>query len=433
MTTEAPAPTTAPATTVFTNVRVFDGQTDDLSDLSTVVIEGNIISSITASSAGAAASARDGATVIDGGGRTLMPGIIEGHGHLALAGATVASLLTGLPGYAAIVATVQARLMLMNGVTTVRDMGGEVFTLKQAIDEGLVPGPRIYPSGAMITQTSGHGDYRFPNQLNPGLDGPLPITDILRGTALVDGVPRMLAAAREQLRLGASQIKVCIGGGVASPTDPIDVTEFTTEEIAAAVSAAANWGTYVSVHGYTVRAINQALDAGVKVIEHGHLLDEKTLQRVQDEGAWLSFQPFTECHEDNLTDAQNAKQAIVCEGTERIYELIKKMPDLKVIHGTDIYLNPPDGVTGNVQQMQRLLKWFTPFEILKMATSNVGEVLKLSGPRNPYPGDLGVVKEGALADVLLVDGNPLEDLSMVTDRDNIKIIMKDGEIFKNTL
>lgn len=407
-----------------------DDRTSSEGHRSTVVIEDNIISQITT---GAAPKTPADTTVIDAGGRTLMPGIIEGHGHLALAGATVASLLTELPGYAAIVSTVQARLMLMNGVTTVRDMGGEVFTLKQAIDEGLVPGPRIYPSGAMITQTSGHGDYRFPNQLNPGLGGPLPVTDVLRGTALVDGVPRMLAATREQLRLGASQIKVCIGGGVASPTDPIDVAEFTTEEIAAAVAAAANWGTYVSVHGYTVRAINQALDAGVKVIEHGHLLDEKTLQRIESEGVWLSFQPFTECHEDNLTAAQNVKQAIVCEGTERIYGLIKKMPNLKVIHGTDIYLNPPDGVSGNVAQMEKLLKWFTPFEILRMSTSNVGEVLRLSGPRNPYPGDLGVVKEGALADVLLVDGNPLQDITKVTDRDNIKIIMKDGEIFKNTL
>lgn len=419
-----------PATTVFIDVRVFDGVNDGLSDPCSVVVEGNVITAIAESGS---ITHPPGAKVIDGGGRTLMPGIIEGHAHLALAGATVSGLLSDLPGYAAIVSTVQARMMLMNGVTTVRDMGGEVFTLKRAIDEGLVPGPRIYPSGALITQTSGHGDYRFPNQLNPGLGGPLPTTDILRGTALADGVPRMLAAAREQLRLGASQIKVCIGGGVASPTDPIDVAEFTTEEIAAAVAAAANWGTYVSVHGYTVRAINQALDAGVKVIEHGHLLDEKTLQRIQDEGAWLSFQPFTNCHEDNLTAAQNAKQAIVCQGTERIYGLIKKMPNLKVIHGTDIYLNPPDGVAGNVRQMERLLKWFTPFEILKMSTSNVGEVLRLSGPRNPYPGDLGVVKVGALADILLVDGDPLHDITRVTDRDNITIIMKDGEIVKNTL
>jgi imidazolonepropionase-like amidohydrolase len=414
--------------TIFTNVDVFDGVNEALIKNANVLIEDNLISAISTDEI-----VGDGATVIDGTGKTLMPGIIEAHAHLSLAGATIDELLTQLPSMAAIISVVQAEVMLMNGVTTARDMGGEVISLKQAIDSGLVAGPRLYPCGAMITQTSGHGDYRAPNHLNPGLDGPIPVTDVNRVTVQVDGVPRMLAAAREQLRLGATQLKVCIGGGVASPTDAIDVTEFTTEEIAAAVSAAENWGTYVSVHGYTVRAINQALDAGVKVIEHGHLLDEATLQRMVKEGAWLSFQPFTICHEDNLNDAQNAKQAVVCEGTERIYELIKKMPDLKVAHGTDTFLNPPDGVKDDVKQMERLLKWFTPYEILKMATSNVGELVKLSGPRNPYPHDLGVVKEGAYADLLLVDGNPLSDITKVTDSDNLKIIMKDGTVFKNTL
>ncbi|MEI2730382.1 MAG: amidohydrolase family protein [Candidatus Nanopelagicales bacterium] len=413
---------------LFTNVNVFDGENETLIQAAHVLVEANVVKQISTSPITA-----DDATVIDGAGRTLMPGIVESHAHLSLAAASVPELLTELPSYATILSVLQAELMLMNGVTTARDLGGEVFGLKRAIDGGLVPGPRLYPSGALISQTSGHADYRFPDQTNPGLCGPVPATDLKHYSVLVDGVPRMLAAAREQLRLGATQIKVCIGGGVASPTDPIDVTEFTTEEIAAAVACAENWGTYVTVHGYTVRAINQALDAGVKVIEHGQLLDEKTLQRMVDEGAWLSFQPFTHHHEDNLNDAQNAKQAIVADGTEGIYKLIKAMPDLKVTHGTDTYLNPPDGVKGDVKQMERLLKWFTPFEILKMATSNVGELVKLTGPRNPYPLDLGVVKEGAYADLLLVNGNPLEDLTMVTDNENLRVIMKDGKVYKNTL
>lgn len=124
---------------------------------------------------------------------------------------------------------------------------------------------------------------------------------------------------------------------------------------------------------------------------------------------------------------------MVCEGTDNIYEMIRNITDLKVVHGTDIFLNPPDGNDEQVKQMERLLKWLTPFEILKMSTSNVGELLKLCGPRNPYPGDLGVVKEGAYADLLMVQGNPLEDIRAVTDRDNLKIIMKDGVIYKNTL
>lgn len=228
-------------------------------------------------------------------------------------------------------------------------------------------------------------------------------------------------------------MKLCIGGGVASPTDPIDVTEFTTEEIAAAVAVAKNWGTYVAVHGYTVSAVNQALDAGAMSIEHGHLLDEATLRRMADMGAWLSFQPFTEAHEDNLTEAQNVKQAIVAAGTTKVYELIKQIPNLKVAHGTDTYLNPPDGVKGDVKQMERLLPWFTPFEILKMATSNAGELMAMCGPRNPYPLELGVVKEGAYADLLLIDGNPLADITKVTNSDNIRVIMKDGVTHKNSL
>jgi imidazolonepropionase-like amidohydrolase len=345
----------------------------------------------------------------------------------------VADLLTQLPDYIAIVTATQAEVMLMNGVTTARDMAGAVLGVKKAIDEGLIPGPRIYPSGPMICQTSGHLDFRFPNQANPSLGGPVPTSDLNHYSALVDGVPKMLATAREQLRLGASQIKLAIGGGVSSPTDPIDVTEFTKEEIAAAVAAAENWGTYVTVHGYTDRAVNQAIDAGVKVIEHGHLLSRRTLERMAKEGIWLSFQPFTESSEPTFTALQNQKQAIVSKGTASVYEMIRTMPELKVVHGTDIYLNPPDGNKDEVKQMERLLKWFTPFEILKMSTGNVGELLKLCGPRNPYPGDLGVVKEGAYADLLVIEGNPLEDLTEVTNRDHLKIIMKDGQIRKNTL
>jgi len=416
------------AHTLFTNVHVFDGVHETRIEDANVLVEDNLVQRISSS-----ATPTDGVTVIDGGGRTLMPGIIESHAHLSLAAASVMELLTQLPSYATILSVHQAEIMLMNGITSARDLGGEVFGLKRAIDAELIPGPRIYPSGALISQTSGHGDFRFPDQRNPALNGPVPVSDLKHYTVLADGVPRMLAAAREQLRMGATQLKVCLGGGVSSPTDPIDVTEFTTEEIAAAVAVAQNWGTYVTVHAYTIHAVNQALDAGVTVIEHGQLLDQKTLQRMADEGIWLSFQPFTSCHEPNLTDAQNERQAIVCQGTANVYEMIKAMPDLKVTHGTDTYLNPPNGAKDDVKQMERLLKWFTPYEILKMSTSNVGELVKLTGARNPYPNDLGVVKEGAYADLLLVDGNPLEDLTLITNSDHLKVIMKDGKIYKNTL
>ena len=412
------------------NVRVFDGVNDGLSSPTNVLIVGNKISRISAD-----AKASDNATVIDGDGRVLMPGIIDAHTHLMFSGITFPELLFQRTSYGTIQGTLIARDTLMNGVTTVRDMAGDVFGVKRAIDDGSIPGPRVYPSGAMISQTSGHADFRLPVQANPMFGGPLPVPDQKGHGAQVDGVPQMLAAAREQLRLGASQIKLAVGGSVSGINDPLDTTQFTLEEIQAAVAAAENWGTYVTVHGYTIRAVNQAIDGGVKSIEHGQLLDKPTLERMAKEGVWLSIQPFTLCHEDSLSPAQNAKQAIVCQGTGQVYEWIKKMPKLKVVHGTDIFISPGPGigVSEEVEQMERLLKWFTPYEILKMSTGNATELLQLSGPRNPYPGVIGRVQEGALADLLLVEGNPLEDLKAVTDRDNLKIIMKDGKIYKNSI
>ena len=405
------------------NVRVFDGVKDGLSGPTNILVVGNEITRISPDAAA------------DGNGRVVMPGMIDAHVHLTLSGVTFPEILFQRSSYQTIQSVKMSHDTLMNGITTVRDMAGDTFGLKRAIDEGLITGPRIYPSGAMITQTSGHGDFRLPVEQHPAFGGPQSVPDRKGMGAIVDGVPLMLAATREQLRLGASQIKLAISGSVSGINDPLDTTQFVEEEIAAAVAAAENWGTYVTVHGYGVRAVNQAIDAGIKSVEHGQLLDEATLKRMAKEGVWLSIQPFTLCHEDGLTAAQNAKQAVVCQGTGKVYEMIKKLPKLKVVHGTDIFISPGPGigVSEEAEQLERLLEWFTPYEILKMTTGNATELLQLSGPRNPYPGVIGRVQEGALADLLLVDGNPLEDLKAVTDRDNLKIIMKDGKIFKNTL
>ena len=415
---------------LITNVDVFDGVNEALLKDVNVVVTGNTITEISEDDLAVA-----GGMVIDGQGHTLMPGIIDTHTHLMFSGITFPEILFQRPSYATIQGSLIARDTLMNGITTVRDMAGDTFGLKRAIDDGSIPGPRVYPSGAMISQTSGHADFRLPVEPNPMFGGPLPVPDQKGAGAVVDGVPGVLAATREQLRLGASQVKLAVGGSVSGINDPLDTTQFTLEEIKAAVAAAENWGTYVAVHGYTPRAVNQAIDGGVKSIEHGQLLDKATLERMAREGIWLSIQPFTECHESGLTEAQNAKQAIVCKGTGQVYEWIKEIPDLKVVHSTDIFISPGPGigVSEQVEQMERLLDWFTPYEILKMSTGNATELLQLSGPRNPYPGVLGRVEKGALADLLLVKGNPLEDLTMVTNRENIQIIMKDGKIYKNTL
>jgi imidazolonepropionase-like amidohydrolase len=338
-----------------------------------------------------------------------------------------------MPAYNHIASTIDARDMLMRGVTSVRDMGGASFGLKQAIDEGLVPGPRIYPSGALISQTSGHFDFRYQNQDHPRFGGVRSEAENENYMHVVDGVPEVLAAARENLRHGASQIKIAAGGGYSSPTDPILGTQFTFDEMKAAADAASDFGTYATMHAYTPEAVNRAIDAGFKDVGHGQLLDEKTLRRMAKEGIFLSTQPFTVCNESQLTAVSNAKLAIVCKGTAYVYQMAKTIPNLKVTYGTDIF-NDPEAAPNQVKMMDRLSDWYEPVEILKMATGNMTELFKMSGMRDPYPdGDLGVIKVGAFADMLLVEGNPLEDIKVVGELDNLLIIMKDGKIYKNIL
>ena len=414
---------------LFTNVNVFDGVSDKLIRNANVVVTGNKITAVSTKDLAVA-----GGQVIDGGGRTLMPGLSDTHVHIAFASLPAAALLTGTPGYAYIHSVGDAEDMLMRGFTSVRDMSGDTFGLKMAIDQGRVAGPRIYPSGGGISQTAGHGDFRFPNQKHPRFGGDLPPIYEHGYGFLADGVAEVLAAARENLRHGASQIKVMAGGGYSSPADPLLGTQYTFDEIKAAVDAASNWGTYVTIHSYHVESINQAIDAGVKDVGHGQLLDKKTLERMAKEGVFLSTQPFTECTEPQLDDFSNAKLAIVCKGTEFVYKTAKEIPNLKVTYGTDLFFVPPETFAEQAKMMERLLPWYKPVEILRMATSTSGELFKMSGMRNPYPdGDLGVIKEGAYADLLLVDGNPLENLNAVTDQNNLKIIMKDGKIYKNSI
>ncbi len=298
----------------------------------------------------------------------------------------------------------------MRGFTSVRDLAGPVFSIKRAIDEGLIAGPRIWPSGAMISQTSGHADYRQLNELPRAPDGHLHYSERAGGAAIADGVDEVLRRVREQLMQGASQIKLAAGGGVSSDYDPIDVSQYTEAEFRAAVEAAENWGTYVTVHAYTPRAIQTAIRAGVKVIDHGQLMDEPTAKLMAEKGVWLSIQPFLD--DEHATpfpegSANRAKQLQVAHGTEVAYALAKKYK-LMTAWGTDTLFNAELG-TQQGAQLAKMVRWFTPAEVLRMATSTNAELLALSGPRSPYQGRLGVVEEGALADLLLVDGDPLTD------------------------
>jgi imidazolonepropionase-like amidohydrolase len=322
----------------------------------------------------------------------------------------------------------------MRGFTTVRDMGGPAFGLKKAIDQGIVDGPRIYPSGAMITITGGHGDFRQTFELPRILGGPLPRMEVLGAAMLADSPDEVRLRAREQLMLGATQIKLSAGGGVASPHSPLDVTTFTEHELRAAVEAAGNWGTYVAVHAYTPAAIQLAITAGVKCIEHGQLMDEATAKLIAERGIWLSTQPFPdEAAKAFPPDSQeHAKALEVIAGTDRTYALAKKYK-LKTAFGTDVLFSPAQAQQQGAI-LASLVRWYTPSETLVMATGTNAQLLALSGNRNPYPGKLGVVDEGALADLLLVDGNPLENIKLIADpARNFLVIMKDGKIYKNTV
>lgn len=421
-----PAQTTA---VLFENVRIFDGKSAGLSAPANVLVVGNTIQSISAAPIAPPANAT--VTRIAGNGRTLMPGLIDNHWHTILVGVTPAQAIDGDLGYTNLVAGAQAAAALMRGFTTVRDLGGPSFGLKRAIDEGTVPGPRIYPSGAMITITGGHGDFRRPTELPRTLGGPLSRMEVVNGSLLADSPDEVRLRVREQLLLGASQIKLTAGGGVASPHSPLDVSTFTEEELRAAVQAAENWGTYVGVHAYTPAAIQRSIAAGVKVIEHGHLMDEATAELMAKKGIWLSFQPFMDDGAAaELPPANMARQLQVFSGTERTVALAKKHK-LKLAFGTDILFSSA-AATLQGAELVKMRKWFSAPEVLVMATGTNAELLKLSGPRDPYPGKLGVVEQGALADLLLVDGDPLANIELIADPGkNFLVIMKDGRLYKN--
>ncbi len=362
-----------------------------------------------------------------------MPGLSDAHWHPMLVRPTPTDVIVSDVGYTNLLAAAEATATLMRGFTTVRDMGGPSFSLKRAIDEGLLPGPRIYPSGAMISVTSGHGDFRQRFELPRTIGGMLSRMEQIGGSMIADSPDEVRLRAREQLMLGASQIKLTAGGGVASPFSPLDVVTFTEPELRAAVEAAENWGTYVCTHAYTAASIQRSIAAGVKCIEHAHLMDDATARLIADKGIWLSTQPFLDLGGAAMLPAeQQAKMREVISGTDAVYGFVKKYK-IKTAFGTDVLFSK---VLAERQgaSLASMTRWFTPAEVLTMATSTNAELFRLSGLRNPYPGKLGVVEEGAFADLLLVDGDPLANIQLIADPNkNFVIIMKDGKIFKDTL
>lgn len=421
---------TAIKRTLIVNVNIFNGKENKILK-GNILIEGKLIKQITTSTI----DADSNTLVIDGKGKYIIPGLIDNHAHLLYESLPQNQLLLVDYAFLNILGTKTAEMELLNGFTTLRDVGGGGLSLVKAIDMGIVNGPRVFPSGAFISQTGGHGDTGLPNDV-PRRLGDMSYAERNGIAAIADGPDQVLMRVREQLRQGATQIKLMAGGGVASNYDPLDVTQYTEEEMKVAVEAAENWGTYVTVHAYTPRAITMAVNAGVKCVEHAQLIDEATVKLMAAKNVWISLQPFLD-DEDAIFFAEGSanrkKQLETTTGTDNAYMLAKKYK-LKIAWGTDCLFDPVL-VAKKGKLLSKMTRWFTPFEALKMATYDNAQLLYLSGKRNPYQeGKLGEVSEGAYADLILVDGNPLENLKLIENPEkNFLVIMKNGVIFKNTL
>ena len=411
------------------NVNIFDGKNEKLLLAQDVLVDGSMISKV-----GNGLKAGEGATVIDGEGRTLMPGLIDMHTHLMYRyGVTV--MRNEFDAQAAGAAAMETlQLYMQMGYTTVRDVGGNSLGLAKNVAAGRLKGSRIYSSGGAISTISGHNDLAMFSE-QPGED-----VFTRRGdTLIITGPVEAREATRKLIRGGASQIKIMVGGGVASDFDPLYADTMSEDEIKAIVDAAADFGTYACAHAYTDSSVNRVLDAGGRCIEHGFLVSEKTIKRMKKLGAVMSLQPYAAVeifkepeklagfNEENIRKARQVR-----DGADNMLKLVAKHK-VDTFAGADLW---QEGIiTKTPEDMVVRKRWFSDVEILRQNTSYAAKWLAKSGTKNPYrEGPLGVIKEGAYADMLLVDGNPVEDVSVLADwKKNIRLIVKDGEIFKNTL
>jgi len=415
---------------LFRDVRVFDGESAALVH-GDVLIDGDRIEAVSESPIGDAPGRET--VVIDGGGRVLMPGMSDAHVHLVGNANSYLDLLTGSQAHIALNGVAEARNMLSRGFTAVRDMAGDTASIKAAVDRGQFPGPRIYPSQAAISQTSGHGDFGFVYDTPTELGGVENRSEAIGFMRIANGEPQVLAAVREQLKRGASQIKLMVGGGAASMYDPLYTVQFTAGELRAAVDAATDYGTYVATHVYNVTGIRRAIEAGVTSIEHGHLADEDTIALMAERGVWLSMQPFAEDDHHFPDSDRAAKNREICGGVERVYGWAREH-GVQVAFGTDLLLEPESAARQSAMAA-RLADYFSNVDALRMLTSGNARLFRLAGERDPYrDARFGVIAPRAWADVLLVDGNPLDDLSLLADPAKyLAVIVKGGAVHKNAL
>lgn len=411
-------------TVLIENVRIFNG-VDARLDTGHVLVRDGLIDTISADPI----AAPDGATVIAGNNRILTPGFIDLHVHLTFQ--MPAKNLREHPTATGARAVAMAKFYLDNGFTTIRDAGGTHPDLARAFTNGQIYGPRVYPSGAVVSQTSGHGDMRMPHEANPAHAHTVPYDQGAFGI-IADGVDAHLVAVRENLKNGATQIKIMGGGGVMSDYDPIHSLQPSPAEIRAAVQAASDWGTYVLAHAYTAEAITRLVENGVKSIEHGLLIDEDAAKLVKKEGAVISTQLYIFrrlLDTPYMTDFQREKAKLVRAGQENLIRLLKKY-DITTGFSTDFIFGEYAFLPGEFTE--RALFWSNA-EVLRQATSEGGQIIRMAGKLNRH-GNFGEVREGWVADLLLHNGEILEDLSVLADPEaNLALIMKDGEIIKAAL
>ena len=436
-----------PAQILIKDVKIFNGVDNKLIPGS-VLVEDNLIKSI-----GKKVTAGPNATIIEGGGRTLMPGMIDGHAHVMINSSfDIIEKDMDITDIAYRAKTVSERFLL-DGFTTVRDMGGPAFGLRRNIDAGLIHGPRLYPSGSFISQTSGHGDFRdrADGGFSPNIPGDLSNFERMGIGTVANGVPEVLAATRLNLRNGAAQIKIMAGGGGSSRFDPIDTSQFNIDELKAIVGAAEDWNTYVAAHVFTDRAVNRLLEAGVKTFEHSFFISDETMQAIAAAGGYCVPQMWGLSPDLAKNPLMPESKLPMIADLQEAYgdygeRLLKNK--VKVVFASDYV-----GVFADAERARRYELWWrteafkSNYEVLKQLTSTAGEMLALSGPRNPYPdGKLGVIEEGAYADLILVEGNPLEDITVLGGTDKwfdaepeykliptIHLVMKDGNIYRNEI
>ena len=416
---------------LITNAAIWDGTSDSASPGMNLLVENNLIKQISAEPIPVNRSANT--KIIDAGGRTLMPGLIDMHTHLMMRfGVPQSRDMSASEQGAAAYETMQ--LYMRMGYTTLRDVGGNSLGLSRSLVAGRIKGPRLYSSGGAISSISGHNDI--------GLQTEDPYDSVFnhRGdTNVVTGPMQVREAVRRVLRGGGSQIKIMPGGGVASQFDPLEATTLMEDELRAAVEAAADFGTYVCAHAYNDISINRFLDAGGRCIEHGFLIEEKTIKRMKKLGAVMSLQAyaayevFKEPEKIEGFTPENVRKGLqVNAGADRMMRWVAEY-EVDAFGGSDLW---PDSQIPLIPQDLVVRKnWFSDVEILRQNTSNAGRWLAKSGTKNPYrEGPLGVLSAGAYADMILVEGNPLDDVSVLVDYEkNIKVVIKDGDVYKNTL